>query len=77
MESLLRVLKENIEDRVKGRVILELENGKIYVVIASNNDLLWGKAYTVQELNGLMPNQIGRVVKDDYEKFIISQYIKC
>lgn len=76
-KTFLRDLKENIGIRVKGNVYLSYEGDKLYILIIHNIALFWCRMYTMQELAGLDSSQVGRLVKDDYEKFIISQYIKC
>ena len=78
-KSYLTDIKENIENRVKADVIVGcFDDGKIYVVITPlDRCLLWGKVFTTQVLDDLTPNQVGRLVKDEFEKFIISLYIKC
>lgn len=73
----LRDIKDNIGIRVKGNVYVSYEGDKLYILIIHNIALFWCRMYTIQELAGLVPSQVGRLVKDDYEKFIISQYIKC
>lgn len=76
-KAFLRDIKDNIEIRVKGNVYLSYEGDKLYILIIHNIALFWCRMYTMQELAGLASSQVGRLVKDDYEKFIISQYIKC
>lgn len=78
-KSYLTDIKENIENRVNGDVIVGcFDDGKIYVVITPlDRALLWGKVFTTQVLDDLTPNEVGRLVKDEFEKFIISLYIKC
>lgn len=76
-KEFVRDIKENIEMRVKGHIYVFHEGNKLYILIIHNTALFWCRMYTIQELAGLAPSQVGRLVKDDYEKFIISQYIKC
>ena len=76
-KAFLRDIKENIGTRVKGNVYVSYEGSNLYILIIHNIALFWCRMYTIQELAGLTPSQVGRLVKDDYEKFIISQYIKC
>ena len=72
-------IKKNIENRVNGDVIVGcFDDGNIYVVITPlDRALVWGKVFTEQDLDGLNTNQVGRLVKDGFEKFIISLHIKC
>lgn len=72
-------IKENIENRVNGDVIVRcFDDGKIHVVIMPlDRSLIWGKVFVPQDLDDLTPIQVGRIVKDEFEKFIISLYIKC
>lgn len=78
-KEFLSDIKGNIENRVKGDVIVGcLGDGGIYVVITSlDRTFLWGKTFTRQVLDDLTPYEVGRLVKDGFEKFIISLYIKC
>lgn len=73
-KAFLRDIKGNIEIRVKGNVYVSYEGDKLYILIIHNIALFWCRMYTIQELAGLDSHQVGRLVKDDYEKFIISQY---
>ena len=74
--DILREIKENIENRgIKGHVFVDFEDGNLYVLITPDIVLLWCKMYTTPDICMLTPQQIGRLVKDDYDKFIISQYI--
>lgn len=76
-KEFVRDIKENIEMRVKGDIYVSHEGNKLYILIIHNIALFWCRMYTIQELAGLTSSEVGRLVKDDYEKFIISQYIKC
>lgn len=74
-KSVLRDIEGNIRIRVKGEVFVKNYSGWLYVGIASPDiGVFWHKEYRPNDLNDLTPWQIGRLVKDDYEKFITSEY---
>lgn len=77
-KSVLRDIEFNIRTRLKDEVMVEFYHGWLYVLITTPDRVLfWCKTYMVKGLDGLEPQEIARLVKDDYEKFIISQHIYC
>lgn len=73
-KEFLSAIKVDIESRVKGEVYVFFEGDKVYITIIPPIWLFWCRMYTKEDLAGLDSHQVGRLVKDDYEKFIISQY---
>lgn len=77
-KAFLRDIEANLRIRVKDDVMLEFYYGWLYVIIATPDRLIfWVKVYFMRDLDGLSPQEIGRLVKDDYVKFIISQHVNC
>lgn len=73
-KEFLSGVKANIESRVKGEVYASFEGGNLYITIIPPYGFFWCGVYIKEDLAGLDSHQVGRLVKDDYEKFIISQY---
>lgn len=78
-KSVLRDIEFNIRTRIKDEVMVEFYHGWLYVLITTPDRVLfWCKTYMEKDdLDGLDAPEISRLVKDDYEKFIISQHIYC
>ena len=77
-KSDLMRIKENIKHRVKGEVMVRCFDGKVHVVIMSiDMKFIWGKVFATQDIDNLTPTQVGRLVKDSFEKFVISHYFNC
>ena len=77
-KAFLRYIENIINFRVKDDVTVEFYHEWLYVlIITPDRRLFWTKAYMMKDLDGLVPQEIARLVKDDYEKFIISQHIYC
>lgn len=77
-KSILREIESNINFRIKDGATAQWYHERLYVlIIPPDGSLFWSKTYTSLDLDGLEPQEIGRLVKDDYEKFIISQHIYC
>lgn len=77
-KAFLRDIENIINFRVKDDVTVEFYHEWLYVlIITPDRGLFWTKTYMKKDLDGLVPQEIARLVKDDYEKFIISQHIYC
>ena len=77
-KTFLRDIENIINFRIKDYAAVEFYHECLYVLItAHDGGLFWAKTYMAKDLDGLEPQEIGRLVKDDYEKFIISQHIYC
>lgn len=74
----LREIEHIINFRIKDDVTVEFYNEWLYVLITTPDRVLfWCKTYMAKDLDGLVPQEIARLVKDDYEKFVISRHIYC
>ena len=77
-KSVLIDIETNIRIRVKGEVFVKFYSGWLYVgIVSSDIGIFWRKEYRTNDLNDLTPREIGRLVKDDYEKFIHQEYFYC
>lgn len=78
-KSDLMRIKENIKHRVKGEVMVRcFDDGRVHVVIMPiDMKFIWGKVFATQDIDNLTPTQVGRLVKDSFEKFVISHYFNC
>lgn len=78
-KSDLICIKENIKHRVKCEVMVRcFDDGRLHVVIMSTDmHFIWGKVFATQDIDGLTTTQVGRLVRDSFEKFVISHFFNC
>lgn len=77
-KSVLSDIEFNIRTRIKDEIMVEFYHGCLYVLVTTpDRAIFWCKTYMKKYLDGLGPQEIARLVKDDYEKFIILLHIKC
>ena len=77
-KSVLKDIENILNFRIKDETAVEFYHRRLYVVIIPlDRAFFWIKTYTEKDIDGLEPQEIGRLVKEDYEKFIIQQHIYC
>ena len=70
----LDLVKKNIGYNVKGAITARFYGGDIIITVTTDKIYRWYKEGVRKNINELLPSEIARWFKKDYEKYILFHY---
>ena len=70
----LELVKKNIGYNVKGTITARFYGDDIIITVTTDKIYRWYKEGVRENINELLPSEIARCFKKDYEKYILFQY---
>lgn len=73
-KTFLELVKKNIAYNVKGTITARFDGDTIIITVVTDKIYRWNKEAVRQNINTLLPSEIARWFKKDYERYILFQY---
>lgn len=74
-KTFLELVKKNIGYNVKGTITARFDtNDNLIITVITDRIYRWSKKGVWQNINTMLPHEIARLFKKDYERYIIFQY---
>lgn len=73
-KAFLELVKKNIAYNVKGTITARFVGNGIIITVTTDKIYRWNKEGVRQNINALLPSEIARWFKKDYERYILFQY---
>ena len=73
-KAFLELVKKNIGYNVKGTITACFDGNTIIITVVTDKIYRWNKEAVRQNINTLLPSEIARLFKKDYERYILLQY---
>lgn len=73
-KAFLELVKKNVAYNVKGAITACFDGDTIIVTVATDKIYRWNKEGVRQNINTLLPSEIARWFKKDYERYILLHY---
>lgn len=73
-KAFLELVKKNIAYNVKGTITVRFDRNTIIITVTTDKIYRWNKEGVRQNINTLLPSEIARWFKKDYERYILFQY---
>lgn len=70
----LELVKKNIGYNVKGTITAHFYGNDIIITVTTDKIYRWYKEGVRKNINNLLPSEIARWFKKDYERYILFQY---
>lgn len=73
-KAFLELVKENIGYNVKGTITTRFYDNDIIITVTTDRLYRWYKEGVRKNINVMLPSEIARWFKKDYETYILLQY---
>lgn len=73
-KAFLELVKKNIGYNVKGTITARFFGNDIIITVCTDKIYQWYKEGVRKNINVMLPSEIARCFKKDYERYILFQY---